>query len=119
MQKIKISKKNYQQFIKNIETINGLVTLDKIKMTYEEYGMKCNEILHSSNKTNSLGFKQFIADINDSDSYIEIEHQEYEKMILSQYMIKTILLLDNKSINNMDWTQYGICLESIVKSYYK
>jgi hypothetical protein len=124
MQKVKISKESYKHFKKLKTVMDNLMTLDSlsIKMTYDEFGQNVNEIRKDVDKktTSKLSFKEFIADINeDDDELIEIDYQEYEKLICANLSIKALEILDVKSKGQFDWSQYGIATESIIKAYYK
>ncbi len=124
MQKVKISKENYKHFKKLKSVMDNLVTLDSltIKMSYNDFGQNVNEIKKTIDKKTSskLSFKEFIADINESeDNLIEIDYQEYENLICANMAIKALEILDTKSTGQFDWNQYGIATESIIKAYYK
>jgi hypothetical protein len=125
MQKIKITKENYKHYKKLKAVMDNLVTLDSlsIKMTYDDFGKNVNQIRKELNKdstSSKLSFKEFVADVSDDDNDVmEIDHDEYEKLIGANLAMKALQLLDDKSAGQFNWSQYGIGAESIVKAYYK
>ncbi len=121
---IAISNKNYIKYTKIKVVMDSLVSLD-INSTdngtsYILFAKDVNDRMGLlKSEANKLSFREFIADIQTNDTILYIDYKEYENLITANCCTKAILILDKKSTGKMDWYQYGIAVESIIKSYYK
>ncbi len=120
METIKISKKNYQHYKKFKQIMDELVIVDtvSVQISYSDFAKNVNTLVSQLND-NKMSFKGFIADIKDGEDTIDIDYEIYEKMIMASFAIKAVNILNEKSKGKMDWSQYGIAVEAIVKAYYK
>ncbi|MFM2394618.1 MAG: hypothetical protein RLZZ546_2600 [Bacteroidota bacterium] len=115
---IEISKKNYLQYKKVKQIMDELVILDKIhvKTTYDEFAKNVNAIFKKGEDI-KLTFKEFIADTKDDETVIDIDYQEYEALISATTAYRAIKIFDVKSKGTMNWSEYGIGVDSIIESY--
>lgn len=117
---IRISKKNYTHYSKIKNVMEQLVILDKlsIRTSYDNFAKSANDIIKEVN-IDKLSFKDFIADVKDTNDTIDIDYQEYEELISAKTAYQAILNFDIKSKKKMDWSQYGIGIDSIIEAYKK
>lgn len=117
---IEISKKNYVQYKKVKQIMDELVILDKInvKTSYDQFAKNANAIFKKGEDI-KLTFKEFIADTNEGEVEVAIDYQEYEDLISAKTAYQAIKNFDVKSKGKMNWSEYGIGLDSIIEAYKK